>query len=296
MPTRRTDLAMEAATGLQTAGGIPGVWSEETVEEGVTLTAVEVRTPEAAKKLGKPQGRYVTLDLGPVQRRETEGFRRAVKMLAREIGKLLPKEEGPVLVVGLGNRAVTPDAIGPLAHDHLLVTRHLVEQAPEQFGSFRSVAALSAGVLGTTGVESGQLIAAAVKEIRPVCVIAIDALAAQSVGRLCTTVQLTDTGIAPGSGVGNCRQALDQESLGVPVIALGTPTVVDAATLAADLLEEAGRGEIDPKALRSRSGGMFVAPRDIDVRVAECAKVMAYAVNLALQPGLELEDLEALVE
>lgn len=176
------------------------------------------------------------------------------------------------MVVGLGNRAMTPDRIGPLCCEKILVTNHLVERAPEQFGSFRPVTALAPGVLGTTGVESAQVAGAVAAAVEPVCVIAVDALAATGVERLCATVQLSDTGISPGSGVGNHRQGLTRESLGVPVLALGVPTVAEA------------------------EGGMFVTPRDIDVRVAECAKVMAYAIDLALQPGLSLEDLEALIE
>lgn len=298
MLERRTDLAMEAAQGLQSAARTQGVLRAETVEEGVTVTTVEIATPQAAKVLGKPKGRYVTLDLGPVRRREAAGFQRACRILAAELAKMLPqgegKEEGPVLVAALGNRDITPDAVGPLAHGHLLVTRHLVDQLPEAFGGFRPVAAVAAGVLGDTGVESADLIRAVVEQVRPVCVVAIDALAAQSMKRLCTTVQLCDTGVAPGSGVGNSRAALNRETLGVPVIAVGVPTVVDAGTLARDVLEEAGKGELEPEALGT--GGLFVTPRDIDQRVAECAKLIGYAVSLALQPGLSQEDLEGLVE
>lgn len=292
MLTGRTDLAVEAAVSREMEGIVR---SEETVD-GVPVTVVEVRTREAAERVGKPVGRYVTLELGPVRRRETEAFRRSVLALAGEIARMLPPEPGPVLVACLGNRAVTPDAIGPLTHDHLLVTRHLVESVPEHFGGFRPVAAVATGVLGTTGVESGDLIGAVARRVEPVCVIAVDALAARGLERLCATVQLSDGGIAPGSGVGNCRKALDRESLGTPVIALGVPTVVDASTLALDLLAEAGQEGLDPETLGGKGSELFVTPRDIDVRVAECAKLIAYAINLALQPELTLEDLEALVE
>lgn len=294
MLERRTDLALEAAQTLQTGAALEGVERGETEENGVAVTVVEVRTPEAAERLGKPVGRYVTLDLGAVRRREEEGFRRACQTLAAELAKLIPEGTGTVLVVGLGNRAITPDAIGPLAHDHLLVTRHLIDQLPEVFAAFRPLAAVSAGVLGTTGVESVDLVKALVADLRPDCVIAVDALAAQSMRRLCATVQLTDTGISPGSGVGNCRKALNQEALGVPVIAVGVPTVVDVNTLARDVLEEAGKGELEPEALGA--SGAFVTPRDIDQRVAECGKLIGYAVNLAVQRGLTLEDMMAMVE
>lgn len=294
MLEKRTDLALEAAQAVGNAAGLEGVAQTERTQDGVTVTVVELQTQEAAERVGKPVGRYVTLDLGAVRRREKEGFQRACQTLAEELAKLLPEGTGTVLVAGLGNRAITPDAVGPLAHDHLLVTRHLIEQMPEIFGSFRPVAAVSAGVLGTTGVESVELVRAVAEALRPDCVIAIDALAAGSMKRLCTTVQLADTGIAPGSGVGNCRKALNRESLGVPVIAVGVPTVVDVNTLARNVLEEAGKGDIEPEALGQ--SGAFVTTRDIDERVAECAKLIGYAVNLAVQRGLTIEDVEGLVE
>lgn len=294
MEERRTDLALEAAQAVLDAADTQGVWSQETVEDGVTVTQVEIRTPSAAEKVGKPMGRYVTLDLGPVRRREKEGFQRACRTLAGEIGKLLPPGDGPVLVVGLGNRDITPDAVGPLAHDYLLVTRHLIDQMPEVFGSFRPVAALSAGVLGTTGIESVALTRAVAREVEPACIIAIDALAARSLKRLCATVQVSDTGIAPGSGVGNHRGALNRESLGIPVIAVGVPTVVEVDTLVRDVLGEAGQEGLEPRAL-SQSGG-FVTTRDIDEQVAQWGKLIGYAVDLALQKGLSQEDLEGLIE
>ncbi len=296
MGKRRTDLAIEAAAALQVEERVPGVVTQEWVDEGVPITTVEIRTPQGAEAVGKPVGRYVTLDLGPVRRRERAAFGRAARMLAQEIAKLLPPGDGPALVVCLGNRDVTPDALGPLVHDHLLVTRHLIDAVPEHFGSFRPVAALSLGVLGATGVESGALARAAAGEVKPEVVIAVDALAAGSLGRLCATVQVSDTGISPGSGVGNHREALSGDSLGVPVVAVGVPTVVEAGTLAQDLLAEAGRDNLDPKTLAGQGERLFVTPRDIDVRVAECAKVIAYAINLALQPGLTVEDLEMLLE
>ena len=196
---------------------------------------------------------------------------------------------GLVLVVGLGNRAITPDAIGPKVHEHTLVTRHLVEQIPEHFGAFRPVASLSAGVLGTTGMESGELVQAVCRRLKPACVVAVDALASRSLKRLCRTVQLSDTGIAPGSGVGNHRWALDRASLGVPVLAVGVPTVVDASTLAADLL---GQEELPPL---GEGRDLLVTPKDIDSQVDDLAKVIGYGISLALQPGLDVADLDLLL-
>ena len=196
---------------------------------------------------------------------------------------------GLALVVGLGNRAITPDALGPKVHDYTLVTRHLVEGCPEHFGGFRPVAALSAGVLGTTGMESGELVQAVCRRLEPACVVAVDALASRSLKRLCRTVQLSDTGIAPGSGVGNHRAALDRASLGVPVLAVGVPTVVDGATLAADLL---GTAELPPL---GEGRDLLVTPKDIDSQVSDLAKVIGYGIGLALHPGLRVEDLDLLL-
>ena len=294
MLERRTDLALEARELLGEKGELPGIRSQEAEAEGFPLTTVEVTDEEGARVLGKPVGTYHTLDLTGLERREEGAFPRAVKALAGLLAPLLPR--GETLVVGLGNRAITPDAIGPQAADRTLVTRHLVSMSPEHFGSFRPVAALAAGVLGTTGVESGEIVRAVADKIGVMAVIAVDALAARRVERLCATVQVCDTGIAPGSGVGNHRFALNRESLGVPVIAVGVPTVVDGATLAADLLEEAG-GRADPQALAGAPGAtLMVTPRDIDQRVADLSKVIGYGVSLALQPELGLEELEMLIE
>ena len=297
MLERRTDLAMEARELLEQEGhSQPGIESHEEEAEGFPLTTVRVVSPEGAQALGKPEGVYHTLDLAGLSRREEKAFPRAVNALAGLLRPLLPPEREGVLVVGLGNRAITPDAVGPKAADRTFVTRHLIDMAPEHFGDFRPVSALAAGVLGTTGIESGEIVQAVCAKTGPKAVIAIDALAARRVERLCATVQLCDSGIAPGSGVGNHRFALNRESLGVSVIALGVPTVVDGATLCADLLEEAGQPS-DPQALSGAPGAtLIVTPRDIDQRVEDMAKVIGYAVSLALQPGLELEDLEALVE
>lgn len=297
MLSRRTDLALEAREmwmeAAQEQTKLEGVKAADSEREGFTVSTVEILDDQGAQALGKPVGRYVTVELEGLARREEDAFPRAARALCGELLELIQLREGePVLVVGLGNRAITPDAVGPGATDHTMVTRHLVEQMPEHFGSFRPVAALAAGVLGTTGVESGELVRAVADKIKPACVIAVDALASRSLKRVCTTVQLSNTGIVPGSGVGNHRAALNQETLGVPVIAVGVPTVVDAGTLAADVLAEAGKGDLDPAALGEAGGGLMVTPRDIDQRVADMAKVIGYGINLALQGGLDLEDVE----
>jgi spore protease len=274
---------------------LSGIQAEDDQREGFPATVVTVLDEKGAAALGKPVGRYVTLELEGLFRREEDAFRRAVQAVAAEVAEMVPPT-GTALVVGLGNRAVTPDRVGSHAVDHLLVTRHLVEEMPEHFGRLRPVAAVTPGVLACTGVESGDAVAALVKKLRPACVVAVDALAARSVARLCRTVQLSDTGIAPGSGVGNHRIALNRGSLGVPVIAVGAPTVVDGTTLVLDLLDEAGRDDLDRQTLGDRGSGLFVTPRDVDSRVSELGRVIGYGVSLGLNPSLTVEDLVMLLE
>ncbi len=297
MLKRRTDLALEAkelwTESAEKETKLEGVRARDSLREGYQVTTVDILDEQGASSLGKPVGSYVTVQLDALARREEDAFGRAARAIAAELNGLLKlPEEATCLVVGLGNRAITPDAIGPGVADHTMVTRHLVEQAPEHFGSFRPVAALAAGVLGTTGVESGELVKAVAEKIRPGCIIAVDALASRSMDRVCTTVQLANTGIVPGSGVGNHRAALNRETLDVPVIAVGVPTVVDAGTLAADILAEAGQEGLDPEALAGAGEGLMVTPRDIDQRVADLVKVIGYGINLALQPGLTIEDVD----
>ncbi len=297
MLQRRTDLALEAreiwAQDAEDGWHLDGVEVENISREGYPVTVVRITNKQGEQAIGKPMGTYITLELHGLKRREEDAFPRAAQALAEELKPLLSLQAGEgALVVGLGNQAITPDNIGPSAISHTLVTRHLVEQVPAHFGHFRPVAALAAGVLATTGVESGELVRAVVDKIKPSCVIAIDALASRSLSRICTTIQIADTGITPGSGVGNHRAALNQETLGVPVIALGVPTVVDVATLCADILAEAGQAELEPEALRCTAEQLMVTPRDIDQSAADLAKVIGYGVNLALQDGLSIEDVE----
>lgn len=295
MPTRRTDLAIEAQElWRESAGGLtalPGVRARDSLREGIPVNTVQVLDRDGEEALGKPAGNYVTLTLEGVASREEDIFGRAVRGIAGELSALLEgtAPQGLVLVAGLGNRAITPDAVGPRVHEHILVTRHLVAQMPEHFGALRPVASLAAEVLGNTGVESGEVVRAVCGKIHPACVIAVDALASRSLKRLCKTVQLADTGITPGSGVGNHRLGLTRESLGVPVIAVGVPTVVDGATLAADLL-----GTEEPHDLGAEKE-LLVTPKDIDSQVADLAKIIGYGISMALQPGMGVEELEMLL-
>ncbi len=281
----RTDLAAEAreAWKKERSRDLPGAAASREERRGFRTDVVEIRTNAAAHELCKPVGRYVTMELGALLRREEDAFLRACAVLAEELRRQLALPPGAeALVVGLGNPDITPDAVGPLAAESVLVTRHLREQVPEEFGVFRPVSVFRAGVLGTTGVESAALVAAVAERLRPAAVVAIDALAAADPQRLCRSVQITDAGIVPGSGVGNAREALTAETLGVPVVAVGVPTVVDARTLCA-----AYTG-----AVPETTEALFVTPRDIDRRVREIARLVGYAVDLALQDGMTVEDVD----
>lgn len=295
MRMRRTDLALEARELWQEGAGgltaLPGVEARDALRDGIPVNTVKILDGRGEEALGKPRGTYVTLTLEGLASREEGVFQRSVQAVAGELSHLLEEvpEKGLVLVAGLGNRAITPDAIGPKVHENVLITRHLVRQMPEHFGALRPVASLAAEVMGTTGVESGELVRAVCEKIRPACVVAVDALASRSVARLCKTVQIADTGITPGSGVGNHRMGLTRDTLGVPVIALGVPTVVDGATLAADLL-----GTDDLPDL-GEGKGLLVTPKDIDSQVNDLAKVIGYGLSMALQPGISLEELELLL-
>ena len=288
----RTDLALERAGELEESGGLPrGVSVKKEHRHGIETTVVTISTKAGEGAIGKPKGTYVTVELGSVLRREKGSFDGAVACIADYLrGMLKLPNRLPVLVAGLGNREVTPDAIGPLTADHILVTRHMVAAVPETFGEFRPVSATVPGVLGTTGVESAETVRALVERIGAAAVIAVDALAARDTGRLCSTLQISNTGISPGSGIGNRRNALDQKTIGCPVIALGVPTVTDAATMASDLFQRAGM-EVEEDQLRKVSTGMIVTSGDIDRRVREIARVLAYSINGALHEDLTLEEL-----
>ncbi len=285
MRITRTDLALEGVEQLRQGGDISrldGVCAAEYTRHGYGVTDVRVATKQAAEAVGKPEGRYVTIDLRPYFRREEGFFARAARCLASELRTLLPGvgEDWPVLVAGLGNRGMTADAVGPLALESLLVTRHMVRSLPRQFRGFTPVSALAPGVLAATGMEALELLRGAVQATGCAAVIAVDALAARSRERLCATVQLGDTGLIPGSGVGNHRKAIDKTTLGVPVVAVGVPTVI-----AAHLLGD-GQPEDDP---------LFLTPRDIDGKVRELGRVIGYGVTLALQEGLSVEDVTGLL-
>ena len=276
----RTDLASEARRRLCGGGSVtelPGVRAREETLKGFAVTTVEILDERGERALGKPRGCYITMEL---PRRLPDCFARAAAALAELIRRCAGQLPQRVLLAALGNPDITPDALGSLAAGRLLVTEHLKRQDPGSFSAFRSTLLCRPGVLGTSGLESARQIRALCRESSPELVIAIDALAGADLQMLCRSVQICNTGIAPGSGVGNARQALNRESLGLPVLAIGAPTVLDASALSPD------------PALR----GMFVTPRSIDSLVRGCARLIGSAVNLALHEGLSLEEMELLLD
>ncbi|GHU91744.1 germination protease [Clostridia bacterium] len=296
---RRTDLAVEAheiwRENAEETTALPGVEARGDNVEGYDVTRVRILDEQGAEIMGKPKGLYVTLELGDFfTRSHPEAFNSAVRALAGEMRNMHMLAELDdnleALAVGLGNRQITPDAVGPLSMEHVMVTRHLVSKLPDMFGHMRQVSALTPGVLGTTGMESAEIIRGVIEKINPGLVVIVDALASRKLSRLCSTIQIADTGIVPGSGVGNARAALNYETLGVPVLAVGVPTVVDAATMAADLMEEAGLDAPDPEILRRVGNGLIVTPKEIDARTSDVARVVGYAINLALHPELGVDD------
>ena len=296
MERPRTDLACEAKSLWEkmpeNTGTIKGVRAWESVENHYRITVVEIEDEQGEKELCKPIGRYVTVDIDHLMRREDHAFQDGAAVLAHQLQKILRiGEKDAVLVAGLGNDAITPDAIGPIAVKNTIATRHLFSELPDVSQGLRSVTVLETGVLGTTGIESAELISSVVRTIRPAALIAVDALATADPVRICRTVQISDTGIVPGSGVGNGREEISEKSLGIPVIAVGVPTVVDALTLAREIYGEAG-AENGRVYHRENYEQLMVTPKDIDKNVADIAKLIGYSINLALQPSLTLADVD----
>lgn len=283
----RTDLALEEKELWQQSADeqteLSGVRAREYTRHGVKTTIVRILDAEGERQLHKPAGTYLTLELTALARHEKDAFERSVSALTEELRRLV-KGSGSILVAGLGNDAVTPDAIGPQTLRNLIVTRHLKKAGGAGLDGFRCVSAVQPGVLGTTGLESVELVRGAAEHAAPDLILVVDALAARDPERVCTTVQLADTGIVPGSGVGNARSALTEETLGVPVVAVGVPTVVDARTLCTDL----SGAEID----LPEDTELFVTPRDIDTRVRDSARLVGYAIDLALHDALTIEDID----
>jgi len=300
----RTDLAMECLD--QNTEGLKGVRVRTHRIGGVTHTRIRIEEEYAAELLGRRRGEYITVECHDLPRCDRKRRELLSRMVALGVRGMLPPE-GEVLVVGLGNRNVTADALGTRVVERMLVTRHLQQAIAEEMqGKLRGVSAIAPGVLGLTGIETAELCRGLVRHVRPQAVIAIDALAAYESERICTTVQITDTGIQPGSGVGNHRLGLTEETLGVKVIAVGVPMVVYASTIACDAMArlihnygmlEPGREHAADTLLHQVTEGflgeMVVTPREIDELVLSVADLIADGLNQALQPALDADTLHS---
>ncbi len=293
----RTDLALERKE-IITEPEPPGITCETIEMQNARVTRIEVINDDGERILGKPKGKYTTVEVPPFSH-SAQLLDGRLTALSGELSALLPPD-GTILVTGLGNDDITPDALGPRCCELLLTTRHISAELARSsgLGELRPVAAIVPGVLGKTGIETGETLAGIVKAVHPAAVITIDALAARRLSRLGCTVQLSDSGIVPGSGVGNARAEISSKTLGVPVISVGVPTVVDAATLAYDLLNKSG-SEINEEELQKNLGSegsqMMITPREIDLVIERAARLIAMSINCALQPHISPEDLLALV-
>ncbi len=301
----RTDLALEVHEFLtESAEELSGILIDQKTEQNIEISKVKIETKEAAKTMGKPMGNYITLEFKNLDISAGTDYENLCHALSDALSSLLHLKKGALtLVVGLGNQNVTPDALGPAVVEGLIVTRHLFTYMPEQMDdSLSPVCAVAPGVLGMTGMETEEIIRGIVKSVKPDCLIAVDALAARSIHRILSTIQICDTGIAPGAGVGNNRKALNQETLGIPVIALGVPTVVDAPTITADALQAAGLSDdaensrahlrtLLPDALNN----FVVTPKEIDIIGARVAKILANGINFSLHKNITFEDISAFI-
>lgn len=321
----RTDLAIESREVLKESkkDEDDGIKVTETEKEGMKITLVEILNERGSEEMGKPQGKYLTIESQKMRENDVFLHEQIIEELSKHINEFVKPqsiEDGGVLVVGLGNRFITPDSLGPKVVSKILVTRHLKGTLPTEIeNSVRKVSAISPGVMGITGIETAEIIKGIVERTKPSAVIAIDALAARRASRINATIQMTDTGVCPGGGVGNKRNALNFETLNVPVIAIGVPTVVDAATLVNDTLDRilvemtavAEKGTDFYETLKGLENeekynmicsilnpymeNMFVTPKEIDAVTDRLTNIIANSINIGLHPGITKEDINRFV-
>lgn len=303
----RTDLAVEEYE-IEAEKGVPdGIIIEEKSMDGITVTRTEICAGAGEQRTGKKAGIYTTVDTGRVWQYDSATFRNVAHILAGIIMEMLPETDAVsphVLVAGLGNKDITSDSIGPKCTEELIVTRHIKEMNSELFeeAGFGELSAVAPGVLGKTGIESAEIVKSVADATKPHCLIVIDALASRRLSRLTTTVQITDVGLRPGSGVSNHRAEFDPEVMGIPVIAIGIPTVVDAATLAADLIsdimDQLGESHseqlfdtITENLMQGDGKSMFVTPKDSDIITDRNATLIATAINLAVHKSIPFDEM-----
>ena len=314
-----TDLALEVKEAVSEEKGeeLDGVEMEVNEDSGVKVTWVKITNENGEKLMGRPIGNYITIESEALRTNDVVAHEEIIKIMVDNFSQIINLNQNEtVLIIGLGNWNVTPDALGPRVISKTLITRHIKEHLPDSIDSrVRPVAALSPGVMGITGIETYETVKGLVERLRPSLIIAIDALASRSVNRINSTIQISDTGVAPGAGMGNKRQALNEESLGVPVIAIGVPTVVDAATLVNDTmdlllsqmiketdsghefydaligLESQEKYQLILQLLTPYSGNMFVTPKEVDAVIDRLSNIIANALNISLHKGVTKEDI-----
>ena len=278
----RTDLAVESVDASMLSEGITRVRRGKAFE----ITEIVIDSDEHGKPVGKKKGKYITLE-GASFGRFSENFKEMAEEFAAELSPMIP--EGHILVTGIGNNDITPDALGPRTVSKVLATRHLREELGEEdefLSGLRPVSVTASGVLGQTAIDTAEIVGGLLEKTKPSAVIAIDALASSGISRLGTTVQLSDSGISPGSGVQNKRRELSETTLGIPVIAVGVPTVVDMHTIVK---------EITGRRIAKDVPNMMVTPRDVDRLIERSSAFIAMGINLALQPGMKFEDVESVM-
>lgn len=314
------DLAVEAHDLLrgETGKEVSGVVMKKEAFKDATVTVITITNEKGEKELGRPQGNYITIDAPAIKEHNYQEHKEITQILSRHLTKLFNfKEDSSILIVGLGNWQATPDALGPKVVEQIMVTRHLFYYTPEEMqGKMRKVSAIAPGVLGLTGIETAEVIRGLVEHVQPDYVIAIDALAAGALERIGTTIQLADTGINPGSGIGNHRQGLNQETLGCKVIAIGVPTVVNAAVIAHKTIEELfEQMEAEPslakiynqeneqilmkimdQALSPFRDSLMVTPKEVDDLISRSSRIIANSLNLSIHPGISADNFETYLQ
>lgn len=301
----RTDLALEARESIEeTDSRMRGIRVDEYYkdEEDIRVTKVTIDTQNAARAMGKPIGVYVTMEAPALVEPDEDYHREISECLAEELLQMIPDKEKElsILVVGLGNREVTADALGPQVVDNLFITRHVVKtygKAAYNCSKMNLVSSIEPGVMAKTGMETAEIIKGVITETKPDVLLVVDALAARSTRRLNRTIQISNTGIQPGSGVGNHRNALTQESLGIPVIAIGVPTVVDAATIVGDAMEKmmGEDADVDPAKYHNmlafaELNNMYMTGKDIDAVIKRVSFTVSEGINMAMEKGMEPSD------
>ncbi|MEA4972544.1 Germination protease [bioreactor metagenome] len=317
----RTDLAMEACELLnREITEDDGIKTETKMYEDIEVTYVKITNKKGSKTVGKPIGKYITVASDKMKGNDADFRKQVIEKTAEALSEIMNnKKHNSILIAGLGNRYITPDALGPKVVSKILVTRHIKNTLPENIDdNVASVAAIAPGVMGITGIETGEILLGIVEKIKPDILIAIDALAARKFSRINSVIQIADSGISPGSGVGNKRMMLDKESLGIPVIAIGVPTVVDAATLVNDTMdriltemskvakdkafydmlqdiEGEERYSLISELLEPYAENMFVTPKEVDEVIERLAEIISNAINIAVHPALSAEDINKYV-